>query len=165
MLLINVLKPFKLILSLCSKKILATVADDFNSPSQPDRIKALSAAFGVFMSILPIWGFQKVTGLLLAVVFKLNKTIVAVFLMLSFPPMMPLIIFLSYKAGGYWIGKKTKINFSGAKTSFQHFNFNLAQYIYGSITLAIVAGLVFGLLTFVLLKALKSAKKYKLSVS
>ncbi len=44
-----------------------------------------------------------------------------------------------------------QIDFSNSIT-LESIKNNLVQYIYGSITLAIAAGFVFGLLTFILLK-------------
>jgi hypothetical protein len=44
-----------------------------------------------------------------------------------------------------------QVGFSNALT-LDSIKKNLLQYIYGSITLAVVAGVIFGLLTFVFLK-------------
>ena len=48
-----------------------------------------------------------------------------------------------------------KIDFSSSIT-LDSIKKNLQQYIYGSITLAILAGIFFGLLTFILLKLFKN---------
>jgi len=122
------------------------------NPHHSPQLKAMSVAFGVFMGIVPIWGFQLAVAIFLAILFKLNKPIVIIAANISIPPMIPLIIFLSYKMGALWMGSHAmQIDFTNAITldSIKH---NLIQYIYGSITLAIVAAIVFGLLTFVLLK-------------
>ena len=88
----------------------------------------------------------------LAVLFKLNKVLVIIAANISIPPMIPLIIFLSYKAGAFWMGANAQqLRFDRAIT-LNTVQQNLKQYIYGSITLAIVAGVVFALITFVLLK-------------
>jgi len=112
------------------------------SLNQSDGIKAASVGVGVFSGILPIWGFQLIAGLFLAVIFRLNKALVAIASNISIPPMIPLIIFLSYRTGGLLIGDKT---IGG------HFK----QYIYGSIVFAVIAGLLTALLTFILLKLFK----------
>jgi uncharacterized protein (DUF2062 family) len=80
-------------------------------------------------------------GLFLAVIFRLNKALVAIASNISIPPMIPLIIFLSYKTGGLLIGDKI--------------GGHLKQYIYGSIVFAVVAGLLAALLAFILLKLFK----------
>ena len=40
----------------------------------------------------------------LAILFKLNKALVIIAANISIPPMIPVIIFLSYKAGAFWMG-------------------------------------------------------------
>ena len=77
------------------------------------QLKAVSVAFGVFMGIVPIWGFQLVSRNFLAIVFKLNKAMVIIAANISIPPMIPLIIFLSYKTGAFWMGANAmQIDFS-----------------------------------------------------
>ncbi|MCW3118054.1 MAG: hypothetical protein JWM28_2136, partial [Chitinophagaceae bacterium] len=125
------------------------------NPLQPDYIKALSVAFGVFMGIIPIWGFQLLAAIALAIVLKLNKTLVIIAANISVPPMIPLLIFLSYKMGTAWMPHNAvSVPFSSHIT-LEAIRINLLQYIYGSITLAITTGVIFGLLTFMLLKFFK----------
>src|SRR5579871_658031 len=123
--------------------------------NQPDHIKSLSVAFGVFMGIIPIWGFQLVAAIFLSILLKLNKALVIVAANISIPPMIPLIIFLSYKTGAWWMGANamhfeftTHIGLSSIKKNFE-------QYLAGSITLAIIAGALAGIITFALLKIFK----------
>jgi len=67
-------------------------------------------------------------------------------------PMIPFIIYGSYKMGALLMGANAmKIDFSRSITLNSIKN-NMVQYIYGSITLAIVAGILLGLLTFIFLK-------------
>jgi len=147
------IKPRDFIRTLFNKKKLGKLLDDhlFNT-HQSAQLKAASVAFGIFMGIIPIWGFQLVAAIFLAVLFNLNKPLVIIAANISIPPMIPVIIFLSYKMGTFWMGDKAmQISFSKTITldSIKH---NLLQYIYGSISLAIVAAIIFGLLTFIFLK-------------
>lgn len=129
--------------------------DHLLHPGEPDMNKAVSVAFGVFMGIVPIWGFQLVTAIFLAILFRLNKAIVIIAANISIPPMIPLIIFLSYLMGGFWLGDRA-IDFSlSSNITLDSIKQNLQQYIYGSITLAVVAGLILGLITLILLKIFK----------
>lgn len=69
--------------------------------------------------------------------------------------MIPLIIFGSYKIGAFWMGDRVgHLEFSSDITR-ESIRTNLEQYIYGSITLAVLAGLLFGVATFGLLKLFK----------
>jgi glycosyltransferase involved in cell wall biosynthesis len=128
-------------------------------PHQSDGRKSVSVAFGIFMGILPIWGFQLITAIFLSVIFRLNKVLVILFANISIPPAIPMIIYGSYRTGAYWMPASAhEISFS--KTlSLSAIRYNFKQYLLGSITLAIVAGLVTGLLTFLLLKIFKKKSR------
>jgi len=71
---------------------------------------------------------------------------------ISIPPMIPLIIFLSYKMGAFWMGAHAQPIHFDRTITLHSVRQNLEQYIYGSITLAVVAGIVFAVITFVILK-------------
>ena len=147
------IKPCDFIRTIFSRKKMKKVLDEhlFN-PHHSAQLKAMSVAFGIFMGIIPIWGFQLVAAIFLAILFKLNKPLVIVAANISIPPMIPVIIFGSYKMGALWMGSNAmQIDFSNAIT-LDSIKKNLLQYIYGSITLALVAGIAFGLLTFIVLK-------------
>ena len=147
------IKPRDFIRILFSPKKMKKLLDEhlFN-PHHSSQLKSMSVAFGVFMGIVPIWGFQLAVAIFLAILFKLNKPLVIIAANISIPPMIPLIIFGSYKMGTYWMGANAmQIDLSSTIT-LQSIKLNLVQYIYGSITLAIVAGIAFGLLTYIFLK-------------
>ena len=134
------------------KKFKQLLNDHLYNPHHSAQLKAVSVAFGIFMGIIPAWGFQLVSAIFLAILFKLNKPLVIVAANISIPPMIPLIIFLSYKTGTIWMGENAmQINFSNSIT-LESIKNNLLQYIYGSITLAFAAGITAGFITFILLK-------------
>jgi uncharacterized protein (DUF2062 family) len=142
--------------SLFTKNTWNGIVAQFYSPNQSDELKAFSAAFGIFMGIIPIWGFQTIAAIFLAVSFKLNKALVIIFSQVSFPAIFPLIVWLSLKTGRYWVGG------SDANLSFKNIDSHLLQYIYGSLTLAVLAALLTGAITFLLLKTFKLMKQYRL---
>ncbi len=126
--------------------------EHFYNQHHSAELKSVSIAFGIFMGIIPIWGFQLVSAIFLAILLKLNKPLVIIAANISIPPMIPVIIFGSYKMGALWMGQHAMhIEFSRT-ISLDSIKKNLQQYIYGSITLAIFAGLCIGLLAFILLK-------------
>ena len=150
------IKPRDFIISISQKKNIRSLINDqlFNSPHS-DQNKSISIGFGIFMGIIPIWGLQLALAIFLAVIFKLNKMLVIIAANISIPPMIPLVIFLSYKMGGLWLGSgAANLAFSGS-LSLISIQKNLQQYIYGSITLAVIAGIAAGLFTFISLKILK----------
>ena len=155
-------KAFKFIRQLFSKKTLQNIIDQLNDPGQSDGLKAFSAAIGIFVGIIPIWGLQTVIAIFLAVVFKLNKVLVVLFSQISLPPLLPLFIFLSYRVGTIWTGALPEVE-SKAKSSFHNLNAHLAQYLSGSITLALVLAILIGVGTYAALKLVKAVKRYQLS--
>ena len=141
--------------SLLQKKWREALVHELLHPHQSDIRKAASAAFGIFMGIIPIWGFQLIVAIFLSVVLKLNKVLVILFANISIPPVIPFVIYASYKVGAYWMpGSAHDISFSKS-LSLSAIRYNFSQYLLGSVTLAIVSGLAAGLLTFGLLKIFK----------
>jgi glycosyltransferase involved in cell wall biosynthesis len=127
-------------------------------PGDSHLKKATSIGFGVFMGIIPIWGFQLVTAILLALLFRMNKALVIVAANISIPPFIPLILYLSHLMGKVWMGTEAKeITFSSAIT-FQDIQSSFVQYIFGAITLSLVAGLLAGVSSWLLLKLLKKTQ-------
>ncbi len=147
------IKPRDLIRTLFSREKMKKVLDEhLYNPHHSIQLKSLSVSFGIFMGIVPIWGFQLAVAIFLAILFKLNKPLVIIAANISIPPMIPVIIYLSYKVGAVWMGANAmQIDFSNDIT-IQSIKKNLVQYIAGSVTLAVAAALVFGLGTFVFLK-------------
>ena len=126
--------------------------DELFDPSQSNLRKSVSVAFGIFMGILPIWGFQLVSAIFLAVLLRLNKGLVIVFANISIPPMIPLIIYASYRFGAFWMPANADVISLTKTLSLSAIRYNFKQYLAGSISLAIIAGLVTGLITYLLLQ-------------
>lgn len=121
-------------------------------------LSAVSVGFGVFMGIIPIWGFQLVTAIALSVLFRLNKALVIISANISLPPLIPIIIFLSYKVGALWVtDNRVQLTFD-KNISLEAIHENFMQYFYGSITLAIATGLFTGLITYLLLTIFRKKK-------
>ena len=150
-------RPFGFLKQLNRKNI----KEFFNNPVtvKDSNLKiVLSVMFGVFMGIIPIWGYQLVAAIALAYLFRLNKMAVIVAANISIPPMIPVILYLSYLAGGIVLGNDLGFAFS-KDINFDFFKTNLLQYIIGSFIFAIIAAIIFGLITFVLLKLFKKRQK------
>jgi glycosyltransferase involved in cell wall biosynthesis len=144
-------RPFAFLRSLNRKNL-----RDFNEKvfhSKENHLKiVLSAMLGIFMGIIPIWGYQLVSAIALAYLLKLNKFVVIVTANISIPPMIPVLLYLSYITGGFVMGKGfATLSFSQGLT-LEFFKTNIEQYLIGSIIFAIVAALGIGLITFIFLK-------------
>jgi glycosyltransferase involved in cell wall biosynthesis len=112
---------------------------------------AKSIALGLFIGVTPIWGWQIVTTLGLAHVFKLNKFVAVTASNISLPPMMPFVIFLSYIMGGWVLGINTTIAHDSSSLGLQWIKENLLQYVTGSVILGGMLAVVFGPVSYVLL--------------
>jgi len=110
------------------------------------------------MGIVPVWGFQLALAITFAFLFRLNKALVIIAANISIPPMIPVILFLSHWTGAYWMGDKAQQILFSREITFEQVQNNFVQYILGSVTLAILAGIFFAGLTFMGLK-LFSRKK------
>ena len=125
---------------------------------------ASAIAFGLFMGIFPVWGFQMILAATVAHFLKLNKIIVLVFSNISIAPMVPIIIYLSYQTGGIVLGNTNDL-MSGEKiialkntimsgeffTAGNEIGYSIYQYLIGSVVFGIVLGLSVGLISLILL--------------
>lgn len=104
------------------------------------------------MGIVPVWGFQMLIAIGIAIFFRLNKALVILAANISIPPFIPIIIYLSHVTGTIWMGKNAvKLSFD-KEITLEFLQNSFGQYVAGAITLAIVAGLIFGVLTALILK-------------
>lgn len=125
--------------------------------SESNQIKALSMGFGVFMGIIPLWGYQMWAGIALAHFFKLNKALVVIFSNVSIPPMIPVILFYSNYIGAVMLGNSTDLMFS-TNISFADISNYLFQYILGSIVLSITSGILVFIISYLLLSLTQRSK-------
>jgi len=125
------------------------------NPHHSDELKAVSIALGVFMGIVPLWGFQLALAIFLSIILRLNKGLVIIAANISIPPMIPLIIYLSYKMGAWWMGDHAMHLVFSKNISLHDIKANLQQYVYGSITLAVAAALALGFISYLLMKIFK----------
>jgi hypothetical protein len=121
-------------------------------PAESSGTKILSVAVGLFMGIVPIWGFQLVTAILLAFLLRLNKPLVVLAANISIPPMIPLIIYGSYRMGAIWVAPASRAADLHMNMTLHDISLNLRQYLFGSVTLAVVAALAGAVLTFILIR-------------
>ena len=143
---LNMWAPFRKIVDGVKIKGLRQFIKENISVKNESNIKIAQAiALGIFIGIVPIWGWQTVTTLALAHFFRLNKMLALLASNISIFPATPAIIFLSYKLGESITGlfiSIGKINVAAL---------SLIQYIIGSICLAISASVVIGSLLYLFL--------------
>lgn len=124
--------------------------DLFKSKDSPKK-KALSIALGIFIGLTPFWGFHGILALALAVPLKLNKAIAFVFSNISIPPLIPFLVIASIKIGSLFFGTTVHFNINNISESIKSLT-NVKEYLIGSFVLAFCMAILFGIISFVLLK-------------
>ncbi|HEX2617395.1 MAG TPA: DUF2062 domain-containing protein, partial [Flavobacteriales bacterium] len=128
-------------------------------PAESAWRKALSIGFGLFMGIVPIWGFQLLVGIPLAVLFRLNRVLFIAAANISIPPMIPLILFVSYLAGAPFMGEAAVHPELGSSLTLDSVHQHLKQYLIGSVVFAVCAGVVGTLITYGVLRVAHARRK------
>ncbi|MBB77564.1 MAG: glycosyltransferase [Crocinitomicaceae bacterium] len=138
----------KRLFSLNTIKLIKTEAI---KPDESNFSKAFSIGFGVFFGVLPIWGFQLIIGIPIAILFRLNKVLFITAANISIPPVIPFIIYASFLMGQQVISGEINHDaiFSYSLEDIQN---NVVQYVVGAIILSIVLFIITFLFSFIFLK-------------
>lgn len=140
----NFLRNFK------KKSFKQFIKEDILGSKDSNKIKSLSIALGVLFGILPVWGFQTFLTIFFAVTFRWNKVLAFAFSNISIPPMIPLIIWLSLKVGGFVVPGLSTFSFDKEMT-FSMIQDHFLQYLIGSVILAVSSAFLFGIGSYFLL--------------
>jgi glycosyltransferase involved in cell wall biosynthesis len=144
------IKPFSFIKYLTKENVREFINKHILLTQDTNLQISFAVALGFFTGILPIWGFQLILGIALAHLFRVSKFITAVAANISIPPMIPIILYFSYVAGGIVLDTGSNIRFS-ANLTIKSFETNLIQYVVGAIVLSVVMGIASGIITFIIL--------------
>ncbi|MEC3906109.1 DUF2062 domain-containing protein [Tamlana sp. 2201CG12-4] len=147
----NIYRRFK------KKGIKRFIVEDFLGNQDSPRKKATSIALGIFIGLSPLWGFHTVIVLFLALVLNLNKAIAFAFSNVSIPPFIPFVVLASLYMGNAVLGLDHTYTLTDISMDFEALK-HLKTYIIGSISLAVVASLSLGLLSYFLLLLFKNKK-------
>lgn len=111
---------------------------------------ACGVGVGAMIGTAPIWGFQTIAALGVAHLFKLNKIIVVAFSNVSLPPVLPFVLYASMILGGMILGNNTEIDINNLTVESVKETF--MQYAVGAIPFAIICGLTFGVISYVIIR-------------
>jgi glycosyltransferase involved in cell wall biosynthesis len=143
-------RPVMLVRKMNAKNLKRIWIDEVVAAHESTEKKAISVGVGLFFGIVPIWGFQFAMAIFSAVFFKLNKVVVGLAAQISFPPLIPFILYGSVKTGEFVLNEKVDLNFNKL-VSLDALN-NLYVYTIGAIVLSVVMAIVGFLVTWILLK-------------
>lgn len=125
-------------------------------------IKSASVGFGIFMGIVPLWGWQLAIGIPAAHFLRLNKVIFVLAANISIPPLLPFVLFFSYAFGGLILGNPLPEISMATAFTLEFIKTQFFQYAVGACGLAAVLGLVSGSVTFIVLSILGTKKQLKI---
>nr|WP_295923630.1 DUF2062 domain-containing protein [uncultured Dyadobacter sp.] len=146
--------PKRLFRYIHKKGLWKIIRDEAVKSDESNFNKAKSLGFGFFMGIVPIWGFQLLVGIPLSVYFRMNKVLFLTAANISIPPMIPFIIFASYRFGGLFYRNGVQLT-SAKNLTFESIHVNFVQYFLGGTLLALVAGAIGFVVSFLLFSLLR----------
>ncbi|NVO01701.1 MAG: DUF2062 domain-containing protein [Bacteroidetes bacterium] len=158
-------KPFGFLRKLKKEKIQEFFRVHLLNKDESNIKKSLSIALGIFMGIAPFWGFQLGLAILMAYVFRLNKLITAIAANISLPPMIPIIIYFSFKVGALIMNSTPALAEFSTTITLKSIKLNIYQYIFGSFGLAIICAVGFGTITFLLLLIFRKKQLQNINIT
>ncbi len=149
---------------LTRNKFIDIIRDQITAHNESPAKIAFALGFGVFMGIAPIWGFQMLVAAFLAHFMRLNKILVLAASNISLPPVVPFLIYFSYKTGGMVVNNpeeltketliqlKQQILEGNFYATFQDFGYSIFQYVVGALIFALAMGMGVGVISWLILK-------------
>jgi uncharacterized protein (DUF2062 family) len=115
-----------------------------------DPARAAAAVFlGIFIGIVPIYGFQLLTAIGLALLFKLNKPLTVAATFINNPFLQPLIVIASVDIG-YFLRHGHFHPFKLSALTGSHLKDELLSWFLGSLVLGIIVGGVGAIVTAII---------------
>ena len=155
--------PRDLVKYFMANKLSGIIMEQLANHNESPNKMASAVGLGLFMGILPVWGFQMLLAAFFAHLLKINKVIVLVASNISLPPMIPFIIYFSYRTGGLFIkGNTNLLTRQSLDTLHQHvisgdfyraleqLGLGFWQYVLGSIMLGLAVATVGWMVTWLL---------------
>ncbi len=143
-------------------KLKETVLNLLKLNNTPHDI-ALGVSVGVFIAILPIYGFHTLVMIIAAILIRrANKIAIFLGTNISLPPTLPFITWVGYDIGRAVLNRGyAPLSWSDFRyMSFQKFIRLYPPLFLGSIILGIICAVVFYILTLIVLKILKKRHKH-----
>lgn len=120
----------------------------FHSDDSNARL-TLSVWVGIFVGLMPFYGYQLLLAVFLAHLLNLNKLVAGVFSTVSIPPLVPFIIYGSYRTGCAVL--REAADFALGSITFESMVGAMWQYIVGGFVFAAAVSAVCALLCAVIL--------------
>ncbi len=132
------------------------IHDYITHSNESNQRITLAIMLGIFMGIVPIWGYQMLATLFLAHILRLNKVIAVVAANISIPPMIPFLLYASYLTGCKVLDRPVELHLTDI--SFENVKSVLEQYLIGSVIFATVCSALAGFIAISLLTVYRRLK-------
>lgn len=146
--------PRLLVRSFSRENLRLFVVNHLLKPDESNFRKAAAVSLGFFLGVSPFWGWHTLLAAGLSTLLKLNKVIAVISANFSIPPLVPLVIWASYKLGGKIVASPASISLDTG-FSLQMIKENLVQYLLGSFMLGFILATISGLMVFLLLRLVR----------
>ncbi|MBS1644486.1 MAG: DUF2062 domain-containing protein [Bacteroidetes bacterium] len=130
-------------------------------PGESNLRKASSVGFGVFMGIVPVWGFQLLIGIPLALMMRLNKGLFLIAANISIFPIIAFWLFASVVVGNFLLGQPL-LPPAFADLTVEKMQQNGLAFFLGGAVLALVMGCLAFSLCYGLLRLFRKGDGQKL---
>lgn len=141
--------PVRFIRQLSWKNIKKFFKEKIFATDEPKHRIAYAIGLGVFMGIVPVWGYQMMSAYFLSRVLRLNSYITLLASNISIPPFIPFILFGSYATGGWLL--KGEFSASLSDISLETVGQDLLQYVFGSVVFALGSAIFAAILSYALM--------------
>lgn len=145
------IKPRDLFRRIANGELKKIILDEVLKTKDSNATIAKSIGFGIFMGIFPVWGFQMLIAVALAIPLKLNKAITLIAANISIPPMIPFILYFSFLTGALLMGGSAIPELS-TNLSLEDIKDDLVQYYLGAVIFSVFAGLLAGFTSWLILR-------------
>jgi glycosyltransferase involved in cell wall biosynthesis len=125
----------------------------FQHPEESNMRKASSVGFGVFMGIVPVWGFQLLIGIPLALLMRLNKTLFLIAANISIFPFTAFWLVASLATGKWMLGQQWSLGMEGI--TLERVRQDGIAFFAGGSVLSVAMGITAFLLTLIGLKTFR----------
>ncbi|HOI26996.1 MAG TPA: DUF2062 domain-containing protein [Paludibacteraceae bacterium] len=150
-------KPIRFLKSLTKENIKNFFRENFTDSRESNQKLSSAVGLGIYMGIVPFWGYQMIIAYAVASLLKLNRWIALVASNISLPIFIPFILFGSYVCGGFLLGNEILPDFDSI-TLESILKKDLWQYILGSFVFATICGILAWVITFLLLTLFRKKK-------
>lgn len=162
--------PLKAYRYITTNKFTKVVGEQIRLHNENPSKISFAIGFGIFMGIVPIWGFQMLVAAFLAHLLRLNKIVVLAFSNISLPPVIPFIIYFSYQMGGLFMDNpqeftsesieqlKSQIMHGSFYQTLNDFGYSIYQYVIGSLALGLMLGAFATIFSWVIIKSIGTRK-------